>query len=52
MRIHSLAVRGVLVLALAFSVVAALAWPSHASARPGHRHAVLASRNVPGIWMY
>ena len=50
--IRSLAMRGVLVLALALSILAALAWSSHGSAHPGHRHAVVASHNVPRLWMW
>ena len=52
MSIRSLAMRGVLVLALALSILAALAWPSHGSAHPGHRHAVVATHPMPRPWMY
>src|SRR5215469_9248555 len=51
MRIRSAAKRGVLILVLALSILAALAWPSHGTAHPGHRHAVVAMRGMPRIWM-
>jgi hypothetical protein len=51
MSIRSAAMSGVLVLVLGFSILGALAWQSHASAHPGHRHAVAAGNDVPGIWM-
>ena len=52
MSIRSRALRGVFVLALAFSILAVLAWSSHGSAQPGHRHPVVATHHVPRIWMY
>jgi hypothetical protein len=52
MSIRSYAMRGILVLALAFSILAVLAWPSHGNAHPGHRQAVVTTRDVPRIWMY
>jgi hypothetical protein len=49
--IRSLAIRGIIVLALAFSSLAALAWSAHGSAHPGHRHAVVATHSMPRPWM-
>jgi hypothetical protein len=49
--VRSLAIRGMIVLALALSILAALAWPSHRSPHPGHRHAVVTTRHVPRSWM-
>jgi len=40
-----------IILALAFSTLALLAWSAHGSAHPGHRHAVVATHNMPRIWM-
>jgi len=51
MRVRSAAIRAVVVLALALSILAALAWPSHGTAHLGHRHPVVASHTVPRIWM-
>jgi putative copper export protein len=51
MSIRSVAMRAVLVLALALSILAALAWPSHGSAHLGHHHAVVATHPVPRMWM-
>jgi hypothetical protein len=50
-RIRRVAMSGVLVLVLGFSILAALAWQSHGMPHPGHRHVVAASGGVPGIWM-
>src|SRR5215831_16595564 len=52
MSIRSLAMRGVLVLALAFSILAALAWSSHGSAHPARHHVVVASHNAHRLWMF
>ena len=52
MSIRSLVMRGVLVLALALSILAALAWSSRGSAHPDHRHAVVASHNAHRLWMW
>jgi hypothetical protein len=52
MSIRSHAMRGVLVLALALSFLAALALSAHGSARPGHHHAVVAGHSVPTHWMW
>jgi hypothetical protein len=51
MSIRSVAIRGVLILVLALSILAALAWPSHGTAHLGHRHAVVATHAVPRMWM-
>jgi hypothetical protein len=44
--------RGVFILVLALSILAALAWPSHGTAHPGHHHAVVTMRGVPMHWMW
>jgi hypothetical protein len=48
--IRSLAIRGIFVLALAFSTLAALAWSAQGSGKPAH-HAVVASHDMPRGWM-
>ena len=52
MTIRGAAMRGILVLALAFSILAALALSSRGSAHQGHHHAVVATGDVPRIWMW
>ena len=51
MSFRGAAMRGVLILVLALSILAALAWPSHGTAHLGHRHAVVATHPVPRMWM-
>jgi hypothetical protein len=50
--IRRYAVRGIFVLALAFSTLAALAWSAHGSGHPGHHHAVVATNVVPKGWAW
>jgi hypothetical protein len=49
MRTH--AIRGILVLALAFSTFALLAWAAHGGAHPGQHHGVVTSFKWPDPWM-
>jgi len=44
--------RGVFVLALAFSILAALALSLHGMPHQGHHHAAVATHHVPMHWMW
>lgn len=50
--IRSYAIRGVLVLALAFSTLAGLAWSAHASSHAGHHYGSVASEFVQEGWCW
>jgi hypothetical protein len=50
--IRGYAIRGIFVLALAFSTLAAIAWSAHGSSHAGHHHGSVASNVVPKGWMW
>ena len=50
--IRSYAIRGVFVLALAFSTLAALAWSAHGNGHPGHHHGSVATHVMPKGWVW
>jgi hypothetical protein len=49
--VRNLAIRGMIVLALAISSLALLAWSAHGSAHTGHHRAVVATHHLPRPWM-
>jgi hypothetical protein len=50
--IRGYAMRGVLVLVLAFSTLGAIAWSAHGSGHPGHHHGSEATNVVPKGFMW